>query len=60
MGLSPSKSTINLSNSGGKRGCDGSTIEPDNIATITNVMVNKKQQSTNKNGSKEVGDTLGS
>ena len=33
MGLSPTKPTINLSNWGGVRGCDASTIEPDNIAT---------------------------
>ena len=55
MGLSQSKSTTNLSNSEGERGCDGSTIEPDNnIATITNVTINQTQQSTNKNGSKEL------
>jgi len=39
-----------------ERGCDDSTIDPDNIATNTNVTANKTQQSTNINGSKEVGD----
>ncbi len=38
MGLSPTKPTINLSNRGGARVCDASTMEPDNIATITNIM----------------------
>ena len=40
MGLSPTKPTTNLSNRGGERGCDDTTIEPDIVATITNVTVN--------------------
>jgi hypothetical protein len=42
-----------------ERGCDDSIVEPDNIATITNVTVNETQQSTNINGSKEVEDSSG-
>jgi hypothetical protein len=42
-----------------EKGCDDSIVEPDNIATITNVTVNKTQQSTNINGSKEVEDSSG-
>ena len=33
-----------------ERGCDDSTIDPDNIATNTNGTVNKTQQSTKING----------
>ena len=40
-----------------ERGCDDSTIKPDDIATITNVAVNKTQQSTNINRDKEVWDS---
>jgi hypothetical protein len=35
-----------------ERVCDNSIVQPDNIVTITNVTVNKTQQSTNINGSK--------
>ena len=42
-----------------ERVCDNSIVEPDNIVTITNVTVNKTQQSTNINGSKEVEDSSG-
>ena len=42
-----------------ERGCDDSIVEPYNIATITNVTVNKTQQSTTINGSKEVEDSSG-
>ena len=42
-----------------ERGCDDSIIKPDDIATITNVTVNKTQQSTNMNWGKEVGDSSG-
>ena len=38
MGLSPTKPNINLSKRGGARVCDASTMEPNNIATITNIM----------------------
>ena len=42
-----------------ERVCDNSIVKPDNIATITNVTVNKTQQSTIINGSKEVVDSSG-
>ncbi len=42
-----------------RRGCGDSTIEPDIIATFTNAMANKTQQSTNVNENKEVGNTSG-
>ena len=39
------------------RDWDDSTIERDNITTISNATLNKTQQSTNINGSKQVGDS---
>ncbi len=42
-----------------ERICDNSIVEPDNIVTITNVTVNKTQQSTNMNESNEVEDSSG-
>ncbi len=59
MGLSPTKPTTNWSNRGGERGYDDTTIEPDNVATISNVPIKPTQQSTNKNWSKDIGDTSG-
>ncbi len=55
MGLSPTKPTTNLSNRGGERGCDDTTIEPDDVATITNVTVDSTQHSTKKIGAKTLG-----
>ncbi len=42
-----------------ERVCDNSIVQLDNIVTITNVTVNKTQQSTNINGSKEIEDSSG-